>query len=99
MRRRPIDEEPGIEGDAAVRIGIELHHPTFQTLWIELRIDRAVERVREIHPPAVPADLDHLRPAVERPPGLGMARPRYHSANSHFSGELRVERIGNVILL
>ena len=69
-------------------------------LGIELRIDRAVERVGEIDPPAVAADLDHLRPAVQRP----VLRPDAPPATTmppilHLAGQLRVERIGHVVLL
>src|SRR5882757_4843859 len=72
MRRRPFHEELGIEGHASARSRIELHHPAFDAVGIELRIDRAVERVGEVDAPAVAADLDHLRPTAERPGTAGM---------------------------
>src|SRR5215813_14007794 len=74
MRLRPLDEKFRIERDSAFRPGVELHHPAVDSLGIELRIDRAVERVGEIDPLAVAADLDHLRAAVQRAVrGLGMS--------------------------
>src|SRR5215471_10268675 len=76
MRRRPFHEEPRIERDAAAGLRIELHHPAVDAVGIELRIDRAVERVGEIDAPAVAADLDHLRPAAERPRAARMRRAR-----------------------
>src|SRR5215469_4404220 len=57
---RPGQEELRIEGKAAVRIGVELHHPAVEPALVELRVDRAVERVGEVDAPAVAADLDHL---------------------------------------
>src|SRR4051812_30363194 len=65
MALRPLDEEFRVEGDAALRIGIELHHPAIEAVVIDLLVDGAVERVGEVDPPPVPADLDHLRPARE----------------------------------
>ena len=37
---------------------------------VELGVDRAVERIGEVDPLAVAADLDDLRPAVERLAGF-----------------------------
>src|SRR5262245_32764101 len=45
MRCRPSHKELGIEGYAAIRIGVELHHPAVNAVGIELRIDGAIERV------------------------------------------------------
>src|SRR5215469_6967917 len=42
---RPGQKELRIEGNAAVRIGVELHHPAIEPALVELRIDGAVERV------------------------------------------------------
>src|SRR5712671_7364289 len=60
VRRRPIHEEFRIEADAAVRLGVELDHPSLDAVGIELRVDGAVQRVGEINPPSVAADLHHL---------------------------------------
>src|SRR6266508_3065481 len=65
MALRPMDEEFRIERDTSGGVGVELDHPAVDALRIELRIDRAVERVGEINAPAVAADLDHLRSTTE----------------------------------
>src|SRR5690242_12631655 len=61
----PGHEEARIELDTAIDAGVELDHPAVEALWIELRIDGAVERISEIDAPPVAADLDHLRSAVQ----------------------------------
>src|ERR1051326_5646877 len=95
----PIDEEFGIEGDAALGLGVELHHPAVEAALVELRVDRAVERIGEVDAPAVAADLDHLRTAAELAVlGAGMARARDDAADPHRAGELGIERVGNVVL-
>src|SRR5215475_14927215 len=67
----PVDEEFWIEGHAAFRLDVELHHPAFDALRIELRIDGAVERVGEVDALAVATDLDHLGAAIQ---GSGAGR-------------------------
>src|SRR5581483_4266221 len=98
MALRPVDEEIRVEGDAAAWIHVELHHPAVDAFGVELRIDRAVERVGEIDALAVAADLDHLRAAVERSLGLGMAGPRHDPADADLAGELGGKGIAHVIL-
>src|SRR5215212_1505460 len=61
-----IEEEVRVEAHAALRVGIELDHPALDAVGIELRVPGQVERVGEVDAPAIPADLDHLRPPVER---------------------------------
>ena len=51
-------------------LGVELHHPAVEAVVIELRVDRAVERVGEIDALPVAADLHHLRAAVRALPFL-----------------------------
>ena len=59
------------------RLRVDLDHPALDAVRIELVVDHAVERVREVDALAVAAHLDHLRPAVERPRGpTGAARAR-----------------------
>ena len=66
---------------------------------IELRVPRRVERVGEVHPPAVAAHLDHLRRAVERPVGRArMRRAPHDAADPRRAGEHRLERIAHVVL-
>src|SRR6266852_6605005 len=57
VRRRPVHEEFRIEADPAFRIGVELDHPSLDAVGIELWIDRAVQRIGEIDPSSVAADL------------------------------------------
>src|SRR5260370_16986039 len=91
VRRRPVDEEFGIEGNAAFRIGVELDHPSLDALGIELRIDGAVQRVCEIDAPSVAADLHHLRPAAECAVfGSGGRCLRYDPADAHLAAQLRL---------
>src|SRR5579884_1527005 len=100
VRGGPLHKEFWIESDAAVWVGIELHHPALDAIRIELRINGAVERVGEVYALAVAADLDHLRPAAQRAlPGAGMRRLRHDTANAHLAGELGIERVGHVVLL
>src|SRR5215469_3061571 len=86
---RPLDEEFGIEGDAAVGLGVELHHPAVEPAVVELRVDRAVKRVGEIDALPVAADLDHLRPTAELAVlRARMAGARDDAADPHLAGEL-----------
>src|SRR5262245_25914165 len=96
----PVDEEFWIEGDAAVRVGVELHHPAVKTVLVELAVDGAVKRVGEIDPAAIAADLDHLRPAPDLAVlGAGMPGAGDDAADAHLPGEFWVKRVGDVILL
>src|SRR4051812_2842695 len=55
------DEEPLVEGHAAGgRIGVDLGHPGAHAGREELVVPGAVERVGQVDPPSVPADLHHL---------------------------------------
>src|SRR5688500_11605269 len=90
---RPFDEKVRVELDAASRLRIELHHPTVAAVVIELLVDGAVERVGEIDPPAVAADLPPLRPAGEMAvPRPRMGGARDDAADANLSGEPWVER-------
>src|ERR1700738_3351734 len=100
MRFRPPNKELLVKVDAALWFGIELHHPAFDALRIELLIDRAVERIREIDPSAVATDLHHLRTAVESTvPGTRMLFGGDDPADPYLAGKLRVVGVGHVILL
>src|SRR5215218_1012037 len=61
-----IEEEVRVEGHPAFGVGIELDHPALDAVGIELGVPGHVEGVGEVDAPAIPADLDHLRPPVER---------------------------------
>src|SRR5262249_20320851 len=62
---RPVNEELRIEGNPAVRFGVELHHPPIDPFRVELLVDGPVKRIGEIDAPSVAADLDHLWAAIE----------------------------------
>src|SRR5213075_496056 len=95
----PIDKEIAVELDATLRLGIDLDHPAVDALRVELRVDRAVERIREVDAAAVAAHLDHLGSAIERPGPLGVGSARHDAADPHLAGELRVEGIADVVLM
>src|SRR5439155_20243057 len=66
---------------------------------IKLLVDGTIERVGEIDPSAVAADLDHLRAAIQRAvPRRQKAGARYAAPDPHRTGELRSKRVGNVVL-
>src|SRR4029079_18781469 len=94
----PGHEKARIELDTAIDAGVELHHPAVEALWIELRIDRAVERISEIDAPPVPADLDHLPSAAQERVRGRVRRARHDPANPDFASELRIEWIAHVVL-
>ena len=56
----------GMICDAAVRSGIQLHHPAPNACGIELLVPGAIQRIGEVDALAVPADFHHLRAAAER---------------------------------
>src|SRR5215467_13335377 len=67
MRGWPSHKKLGIEGDATIGAGVELHHPAVDAIRIELGIDGPIERIGEVDPLTITADLDHLWAAAERP--------------------------------
>src|ERR1700704_6389733 len=68
MRTQPVefDEALRIGLQAVPRTDVKLRQPSTDALRIELLVPRRIERVRHVHAPAVAADLDHLRSAVQR---------------------------------
>src|SRR5689334_8899100 len=95
----PFDKEIRIKSNACILPRIELHQPAIDAFRIELLVDRAVERVREINAPPVAADLDHLRPAVERAtPGGRMTGACNDAADSYRTRQLGLERVGDIVL-
>src|SRR6266498_2458568 len=92
-----LDEEVGVEVDPTLGLDVELDQPPVDALRVELLVPRRVQRVREVDAPAVPADLHHLGPAVERAGG-GMRRLSNDPADANGSCLLRVEGIPDVVL-
>ena len=96
--RRPVvevDEEVRVHAHAALGIAVDLQHPGAK-LGIELVVPGRVERVGHVQPPAVQGQLDHLRPAVEL--AARVVVPSEDAAEPELTGELRVRRIGHVVL-
>src|SRR5215470_15811398 len=96
---RPVDEKVGVKLDAALRLGVDLHRPSVDSVRIELGINRPVERAGEVNSPAVAAYLDHLRRPGKRPRCTGVRRLRHDAADAQLAGKLGVERIGDVVLM
>src|SRR5207253_540758 len=44
----PVDKKVRIKLDPAIRLGVEFHHPSPDTVRIELPVDRPVERTCEV---------------------------------------------------
>src|SRR6202034_193560 len=59
--RVALHEEPLVERDPAAGVRVYLGHPRADAVRVELLVPRPVQRVGEVDPGAVPADLDHLR--------------------------------------
>ena len=74
-----VREESGVGDQAARRdIGVQLGHPRPDAVGIEHLVPRRLERVGDIDPSAVAADLHHLRPATQRQIGRHGMRPASH---------------------
>src|SRR4051794_40012196 len=53
-----VREESLVDAEPAVGVGVELGHPGAHAVRVELVVPRSVQRVGEVDPPAVAADLD-----------------------------------------
>src|SRR5579883_3072182 len=91
------NKEIRVKGHATGRVDINLGHPSAYALGIELRVNRRIERIRDIHPSAVAADLEHLRTAVERA-ALRMGRVGRDSTQPHRPRQPRLQRIADIVL-
>src|SRR6185503_5787079 len=93
-----MDEAPRVERHRASFVDVDLRNPAANAFGIELVVPGAIERVRQVHPPAVAADLDHLRPAVDRLiAGYPIGRRAADSSELDGTGVHRIERIADVI--
>src|SRR5947207_795791 len=45
---RPFDEKLRVERNPSLRACVELHHPTLDSLRVELLVDRPIERIGEV---------------------------------------------------
>jgi len=94
-----VDEKLGIDHHAAFRLGVELHHPALDAFRIELSVPWSIERIGEVDAPAVAAEFDHLRGAVQRSLRiLRMSSLADDSTQVYRSGFSRVEGIGDIVL-
>src|SRR4051812_2575648 len=95
------EEEPLVRHEAPdAGIGVELRHPRADTGWEELVVPGAVERVGEVDPPAVAADLHHLRAAGQRPVRLSRVGGAAHDPAQTCRADLaRPRRVRDVELL
>ncbi len=91
------NEEVGVDGEPAVRVDVDLHDPSADSLRIELRVNGRIEGVGYVNAPSVAAHFQHLRAAVERA-ALRMRYVRHDSAETHLAGELRFKRVADVVL-
>src|SRR2546421_13051139 len=88
-----LHKKPLIKTDPAIRSSIQLDHPTADALRVKLLVPRRIKRVREVHPLAIPADLNHLRPARQRLVWILRMRPvPRHSSHPPPAGPPWVER-------
>ena len=85
------------ELDAAVRTRIAHCLRARHAVGIELRVPGRIERVGEVDPATVAADLDHLGPACERR-AVEVGRALHDPTDTHRACERRVARIRNVVL-
>src|SRR5262245_16654914 len=100
MRRWPLDEKLGIEGNTAMGLGVELYHPAINPVRIELLIDGTVERVGEVNAPTIAAHFYHLRSTAHAPIlGARVRRSRDDTADAYLARELGFHRIGYIVLL
>src|SRR5829696_3849791 len=93
-----VDEEAGVYCDTTLRVYVHLGDPAMDAIRVELRIPCSIERVAEVQPAPVPAQLHHLRPAVQGLSGLRMRRLADDATQMDGSGVPRVERIGDIVL-
>ena len=94
-----LDEELFIELHSALRVRVELYHPTLQPIGIDLLVPRRVERIGEIDALAIAADFNHLRTAVERLLGLArVSRTAHDAAEMDRACLLRVGGVRDVVL-
>src|SRR5918994_4105337 len=90
-----VDEEVAVDLHPAVRIAVHTQEPRLET-GIELVVPGRVERVADVESPAVERELEHLRPAVQLPSGV--ARLAEQAPEPELPGQLRVGRVGGVLL-
>ena len=69
----------GVDAHRPSSAHVDLQQPRLESARVELVVPGREERVRNVQPPAVVRELEHLRPAAQRPAGvirIGRARRR-----------------------
>src|SRR5437868_9010690 len=90
-------EEVGVNAQAALWRGVQLGGPAADALWIELGIPARVQGVGQVYPPSIAAQLDHLRPTVQRA-SFGVRGAGDDAAQLDGAGQPRIERVADVVL-
>src|SRR5882762_2391068 len=89
-----LQKQIGVESNATSVVGIELCHPAANSVRIELLIPAAVERVGDIDPLPITADLDHLRTAIQGTLRVFRASlVRHDAAQLHRSAQYGIEGV------
>src|SRR6476619_7089602 len=95
-----MGEEPLVNAQPDLGVDVELGHPGADAVGVELLVPRAVERVGEVHPLPVSADIDHVWTAGQWHLGhRGMRGTTDDPAQVYRSHFAWVRRIGDVVLL
>src|ERR1700736_1668776 len=93
-------EEFLIQSDSAFGLGVQFHHPTANTLGIELLVPRSIQRVGEINALAITAHFYHLRSTIQWSlRGTRMCRAPDDAAQVYGTRKFRMKRIEHIILL
>src|ERR687889_1784026 len=93
-----LDEKVGVCGETTFRVYVHLGDPAVDAIRVELGIPGSIQRVAEIQPAPVAAQLYHLRPAVQGLSSLWMRRPADDPAQVDGPCMSGVERVANVVL-
>src|SRR6516225_5153219 len=92
-----LDEEIGIELNAAFGVGFAHDRRARGALRVELAVPRAVERIGEVDPSAVATDFHHLRAPGKRPT-VWMGGVARNPADSDGTHEFRAHGVRDVVL-
>src|SRR5262249_10793001 len=84
---------------AATWMRVNLYHPAFHSIRIELLVPRRVERICEIDALSVAAKFDHLRPAIKLLLGFHrMSGSADNASNVDRTSRLWIGGIRNIVL-
>src|SRR5260370_6177321 len=88
-------EEVRVDRHPAGWLAVDFRDPSPNAVRVELGVPRSVERVRNVNPAAVAAELDHLRRAIEWA-ALRMRALRNDTAEPHSTRQPRVQGVAHV---